>query len=311
MLRFLTRRTIGGLLTLLASSVLTYALIFLSPSDPATMIVAARLGPQASEEQIRAVRESLGLDQPVIVQYAIWLSNVARGDLGRSIRTGQPISSEIGLRLGPTLWLALAATGLSVLIGLPFGVLASQRSGRLADRIVRLASMLAVSTPDFWLAFVLIVLLSVQWRLFPTYGMTQPSSIVLPAITLAFFRSAYLMRFTRSQLNAIRGEDFLRTARGKGLSEPRIWWRHALPNVGVPLVTMIAQQFASSLTGAIIVETVFAWPGVGSYYLEAVRFRDLPVIQAGVLLFALAFLLVNLTVDLTYALLDPKVRVTS
>ena len=311
MLRFLTRRTIGGLFTLLASSVLTYALLYLSPSDPATMIVAARIGPQANEEQIRAVRESLGLDQPVIVQYAIWLSNVARGELGRSIRTGQPIASEIGLRLGPTLWLALAATGLSVLIGLPFGVLASQRSGRLADRIVRLASMLAVSTPDFWLAFVLIVLLSVQWRLFPTYGMTQASSIVLPAITLAVFRSAYLTRFIRSQLNTVRGEDFLRTARGKGLSEPRIWWRHALPNVGVPLVTMVAQQFASSLTGAIIVETVFAWPGVGSYYLEAVRFRDLPVIQAGVLLFALAFLLVNLTVDLTYALLDPKVRVTA
>ena len=311
MLRFLTRRTIGGLFTLLASSVLTYALLYLSPSDPATMIVAARIGPQANEEQIRAVRESLGLDQPVIVQYAIWLSNVARGDLGRSIRTGQPISSEIGLRLGPTLWLALAATSLSVLIGLPLGVFASQRSGRLADRIVRLASMLAVSTPDFWLAFVLIVLLSVQWRLFPTYGMTQANSIVLPAITLAVFRSAYLMRFTRSQLNTVRGEDFLRTARGKGLSEPRIWWRHALPNVGVPLVTMIAQQFASSLTGAIIVEPVFAWPGVGSYYLEAVRFRDLPVIQAGVLLFALAFLLVNLTVDLTYALLDPKVRVTT
>ena len=146
MLRFLTRRTIGGLLTLLASSVLTYALIFLSPSDPATMIVAARIGPQASEEQIQAVRKSLGLDQPVIVQYAIRLSSVARGDLGRSNRTGQPISSEIGLRLGPTLWLALAATSLSVLIGLPLGVLASQRSGRLADRLVRLASMLAVST---------------------------------------------------------------------------------------------------------------------------------------------------------------------
>lgn len=308
MMRFLLRRAAGVVATLLATSLLTYLLIFLGQGDPAAVIVARRTGVMPSAAQIAQVRAHYGLDRPVIVQYAAWLGQVVRGDFGYSIRTGQPVLMEIGARLGATLALAGLTMVVTVGLGLAIGLIAAFYEGSRFDQVTRLLALIGVAIPNFWLAFLLILLFAVYLQWLPTHGVRQPTGVILPVVTLAFANVATLSQLTRSLLRTVRYQDYIRTARAKGLSSRTTWLRHALPNVSAPILTLVAGQFANIATGAVIVETIFAWPGIGNFYLLSVSFRDIPVIQAMVLLFAALFVGINFLVDLAYAWFDPRIR---
>ncbi|MEZ4705698.1 MAG: ABC transporter permease [Caldilineaceae bacterium] len=307
-MRFLLRRAAGALATLLATSLLTYLLLFLGEGDPAAVIVARRTGVTPNAAQIAQVRAQYGLDRPAIVQYFAWLGKVVRGDFGYSLRTGQPVLTEIGARLGATLLLAGLTTAVTVGIGLAIGLTAAFYEGSRFDQMTRLLAWIGVAIPNFWLAFLLILLFAVYLKWLPTHGVRQPTSAILPVVTLAFANVATLSQLTRSLLSGVRHQDYVRTAHAKGLRVRTTWLRHALPNVAAPLLTLIASQFASIATGAVIVESIFAWPGIGNFYLAAVSFRDIPVIQAMVLLFTALFVGINLLVDLAYGWFDPRIR---
>ena len=308
MMRFLLQRAAGVVATLLATSLLTYLLLFLGDGDPAAVIVARRTGVMPTAAQIAQVRAQYGLDRPVIVQYLDWLGQVVRGDFGYSMRTGQPVLTEIGARLGATLGLAGLTMVVTVAIGLAIGVTAAFYEGSPFDQVTRLLALIGVAMPSFWLAFLLILLFAVYLQWLPSHGVRQPTSAILPVVTLAFANIATLSQLTRSLLRTVRHQDYVRTARAKGLSTRITWLRHALPNVAAPLLTLVASQFAQIATGAVIVETVFAWPGIGNFYLAAVSFRDIPVIQALVLLFTAIFVGINFLVDLAYGWCDPRIR---
>lgn len=310
MMRFLLRRAAGVVTTLLATSLLTYLLIFLGAGDPAAVIVARRTGNLPTAEQIAQVRAQYGLDRPVLVQYLDWLGQVVRGDFGYSLRTGVPVVEELGARLGATLLLAGLTTVVTLLVGLTIGLVAARREGSPFDRVTHLLALVGVALPNFWLAFLLILLFAVYLKWLPSHGLRQPSSVVLPVVTLAFANIATLSQLTRSLLRAVRHQDYLRTARAKGLNGRATWLRHALPNVAAPILTLVATQFSHIAAGAVIVETIFAWPGIGNFYIQAVNFRDIPVIQAMVLLFTTLFVGINFLVDVAYAWFDPRIRLT-
>jgi len=309
MLLYIARRLMAAVLTLLALSLITYLLIYLAPGDPATTMVAQRVGRFPTADQVQALREQLGLNKPVLLQWVDWLGRAVRGDFGYSVRTNELVTYDLGVRIGPTLLLASTALGLAILVGVPAGMLAAAREGSVVDQLVRSTSVLFVSMPNFWVAFLLILVFSVQLRWLPAFGFQGPSSLILPAIAMALPITANLSRLTRSTLREIQHQDYIRTARGKGNPEGRIWVRHALPNAAVTLVTLIGNQFALLVATTVVIETLFTWPGVGHYYVtHAIATRDLPVIQATVLLFAAVLVVVNLLVDLSYSLLDPRIH---
>lgn len=308
MLRFMARRLLSALAVLLLLSAGAFALVYLAPGDPALVIAAQRIGRMPQPDEVTAVAAAYGLDQPAPAQYLGWLARAARGDLGRSIRTGEPVLAEIGQRLGPTIALAGAATLFTVALGIPLGLLAAARAGTRADALVRLAALCGVAMPPFWLAFLLVLLFAVTLGWLPSFGLRGPASFVLPVLTLGLASAARLSQLTRALLLEERGRAYVQTARAKGLYDSLVWWRHVLPNAAAPLVTLVALQFSGVATGVVIVETIFAWPGLGSYFVEAVAFRDLPVIQGMTLLFAATFVGASLLADSTYAIYDPRVR---
>lgn len=308
MLLFLLKRLASASIILLVTSLLAYVLIYLAPGDPAQVIAAQRTGHPANQAEIAYIRTAYGLDQPVMVQYGRWLGQVVRGDFGYSIRSGELISNEIRLRLGATLLLAGATLLFSVLLGLPLGVAAALRAGSAWDELLRVVALFSVAIPPFWLAFLLIVVFAISLHMLPSYGLRGGESFVLPVITLGLGNAARVSRFSRSLMLDALPQGYTQTARAKGLREQMIWWRHVLPNIGVPLITLLTMQFSSIATGVVIIETLFAWPGLGTYYVNAVNGRDLPVLQAMMLFFALLAVGVNLLADVVYALLDPRVR---
>jgi peptide/nickel transport system permease protein len=311
MLPFILRRTVAALVTLIALSLVTYFLIYLAPGDPVTIMVAQRMGRFPTETQVEALRQELGLDKPIPMQYLEWLGRALRGDFGYSVRTQESVTYELGLRLGPTLLLVSTALLIALVIGLPLGMMAASREGSWFDTLVRSSSMLFVSMPNFWVAFLLILVFSVQLRWLPAFGFNSPQSLILPAVALALPNLASLSRLTRSTLRELRYKDFVRTARSKGNSERRVWLRHTLPNAAVVLVTLIGNQFAVLIATTVVIETIFSWPGVGHFYItHAIAARDIPVIQGSVLLFALFLVVTNLIVDLSYGFLDPRIRVS-
>jgi peptide/nickel transport system permease protein len=297
-------RFMTSLVTLLGVVSLVFFLIHLIPGDPVEYI----LGDSARPADREALRAELGLDRPLPVQYADYLSGLIRFDLGNSLHSKQPVSALLLERLPATLKLSLFAFLLAILIALPLGVLAATRSGTFWDSGAMTLSLLGVSIPNFWLGPMLILLFSLWLGLTPVSGMEQPGSVILPAITLGVSLAAILARMVRSSLLEVLGEDYIRTARAKGVSEQRIVWRHALGNALLPVITLLGLQFGALLAGSVITEKVFSWPGIGLLLIDAIQQRDYPVVQGTVLLIAVSYLIVNRLTDLTYRVVDPRVR---
>jgi peptide/nickel transport system permease protein len=308
MLRFLLRRSLGSIAVLLVVTFMSYTLIFLAPGDPATILIGKQTGQFPNPEQIAHFRAEYGLDHPFLVQYFNWIKQAVQGDLGVSIRTGVQIVPEVRARFANTLLLVSVTMFVAIIIGIPSGLLAAWFKNSFLDRLIHALSMLAVAIPDFWLAFLLILLFSIDLRWLPSHGMGSLKHLILPVICLGLANIARLNRLTRSGLLGVEREKYLLSARAKGLARRTAWIRHGFPNVAVPIVTLIFTLFSGSIAGTIIIENVFAWPGIGSYFVEAVSYRDLPVIQAMVALYGAVFILGNILADIAYVIIDPRIR---
>ena len=304
MFAYFLRRLAGTIPVLLAVSVFVFGFVHLLPGDPARLVA----GPDASAQDVEAVRESLGLDKPLWQQYVRYVEQTARGELGRSSRTRQPVAEEIGVRFMPTLWLTLAAMAWSTVLGAAIGVMSGVKRGRWLDQAGMVVAVSGISFPAFWLGLVLIDIFAVRLRLLPSGGYGTWQHFVLPAFTLGLGVAAVLARFTRSAFVEVASEDYVRTARSKGLPERRVVLTHTLRNALIPVITMTGLQFGFLLGGAVVVETVFSWPGLGRLLVDSVSYRDYPVIQAEIMLFSLEFILINLAVDLLYAAVNPEIR---
>tara|TARA_R110002049_G_scaffold10127_2_gene50223 strand:- start:13143 stop:14003 length:861 start_codon:yes stop_codon:yes gene_type:complete len=284
--------------------VFVFLFVHALPGDPARMIA----GETATIADVEAVRRSLSLDDPLIIQYLRFVSNVLQGELGTSFRTQEPVAEVLWRAFWPTFWLASAALGWSLVIGLLLGVFSAVRRGSIADNAGMVLAISGISMPNFWLGLLLIEIFAVNLGWFGTSGFDEPIDLVLPSITLGSGVAAVMARFTRSAMIDVNREDYVRTARAKGLSEKVVVWKHTLRNALIPVVTMIGLQFGFLLGGSIVVERVFRWPGLGSILIEAIQYRDYAVVQAEILLFSLQFLLISLLVDVLYAVINPTIR---
>jgi len=302
--QLLLRRLVSVPAMLLAASLLIFAGVRLMPGDPARMLA----GPQATVDAVAAMRAHLGLDRPWGVQYLAFLRGALRGDFGLSLASRAPVSDEIGLRLPFTLRLAGASELLAVGIGVPLGMLAAVRRGRLLDRIAVFASAVSASVANFWVALMLMELLAVRLRWLPLLGAGGWTHYVMPAIVLALLPGALILRMTRAGMIEVLAQDYVRTARAKGLAPGAVHVRYGLRNALGPIVTVIALNVAGLLSGAVVTETVFDWPGLGRLLVDAVKMRDYPVIQALSLLAVLAVVLANLAGEIAILLLNPKLR---
>ena len=304
MTSYLLRRLAQLVLVGLLVATLVFSLIHLIPGDP----VEIMLGESAQRADVEALRSELGLDRPFGRQYLDFLGGLVRGDLGRSIHYRQPVVDLLWDHFPATLELALASMLVAFLVAIPFGVLSAFRRNGAVDHASRFLALLGVSLPNFWLGPMLILLFAIQFDLFPVSGRSGPGSLVLPAITLGTALAGLLTRMIRSAVGEELHRGYLQTARAKGLGRLAAVVRHAFRNASIPVVTVAGLQFGTLLTGAIITETIFAWPGLGRLIIQAIRLRDYPLVQGGVLLIALSYVLVNLLTDLTYAALDPRIR---
>ncbi|WP_353193140.1 glutathione ABC transporter permease GsiC [Pandoraea pnomenusa] len=304
MLNYFLKRLLGLIPTLLIVAVLVFAFVHMLPGDPARLAA----GPQADESTVALVRQDLGLDKPLLTQFTNFITHAVRFDFGLSMRSKQPVSTEIGSRFFPTLWLTLVSMIWSVVIGMALGVASAVWRNRWPDRLGMTFAVSGISFPAFALGMLLMQVFSVQLGWLPTMGADSWKSYILPSITLGAAVAAVMARFTRSAFVEVLHEDFVRTARAKGLNEMRVVFKHALRNAMIPVVTMMGLQFGFLLGGSIVVEVVFNWPGLGRLLIDSVEMRDYPVIQALVLLFSLEFILINLVVDVLYAVINPTIR---
>ena len=311
MTTYVVRRLLSLIPTWLGISLLAFLLAMLSPGDPAELILNQRLQEPPTEEQLNAFRERNGLNDPVVVQYGNWVADLATGNLGTSFRTGEPVLSEIASRFPSTLQITIPAFALAIVVSVAIGVLSALRRNSIADHASRVAALASDSVPSFVLAYLLIIIFSVNLGLFPVAGRGEWQHMVLPILTLALATTASLMRLTRSSLLEVLGEDYVRTARAMGLRWRTIIFSHALKNALIPVVTVAALIFAGFVTGTVIVETVFAWPGVGKFVVDSIFDRDYAVIQGFVVFTGTVFVVINLLVDVLYVHLDPRVRVSS
>ncbi len=303
MVNYIKRRLLSIIPVLFGVSVSVFLVLHLAPGDPARLIV----GDEADAEVIERVREQMGLNDPLHVQYGRFASGILSGDLGTSFRTNQPVTQEIVQRIAPTLRLAAVGMVVAVLIGLLAGTVAAVFRGTLVDNAVMVAAMIGVSTPGFWFGIMLIFLFAVTLGWFPSSGASTPKHLVLPAVALGVRAAAILARMTRSSMLEVIRRDFVRTARAKGLNERVVIYRHVLRNSLIPVVTIIGLQFGDLLAGTIIIEQVFAWPGLGTLLVSSLFSRDYPLVQGIVLYIAVGYLVINLLVDLIYGYLDPRI----
>jgi len=301
---FLVRRLLLMVLILFGVSLITFSLAYLIPGDPAREMA----GPRASLAVVQQIRHDLGLDEPVPMQYLHYLGRLAHGDLGTSWMFTRPVGRAILERLPATLQLAVAATILELLIGIPVGLGAALYHGRWQDRALMIPTLLGVCAPSFWVGLLLLYSLAFQLPIFPLGGYGTPAHLVLPALTVAFIGAPWYARMLRSSMLDVLGMDYVRTARAKGLRRPTVIRRHVLRNALAPIMTMAGMDFGRRLGGLLVVETVFGWPGVGTLLLTAINELDVPVIMGTVLVAAAFTISVNLIVDLLYATLDPRVR---
>jgi ABC-type dipeptide/oligopeptide/nickel transport system permease component len=304
MLRYLVRRLLLTIPVLLGVATLVFALIHLVPGDPAQSM----LGDSAPPEDVARLRQTLGLDDPLLVQYKSFLGGILKGDLGRSFRYGTPVTTEIKSRLMRTLQLAMAAMGVAIVFAVPLGIIAAVWRGTGIDHAAMTVSLVGISMPNFWLGPLLAILFAVVLGWLPVAGTGTPAHLVLPAVTLGAALSAILARMTRASLLEELRELYVLAARARGVSRTRAVLRHAFRNSLIPIVTIIGLQFGAVLTGTIITETIFAWPGVGRLLIQAINFRDYPLIQGCILFISMTYVVMNLLTDLTYGLLDPRIR---
>jgi ABC-type dipeptide/oligopeptide/nickel transport system permease component len=301
---YLARRLVASLITLLGVSVIVFLMVRVLPGDPARVIA----GLLASEEDVQRIRIELGLDRPLSVQYGVFLRRLLRGDLGTSARTSQPVLAELQPRLAATLQLALTSAAVAALLGIAAGTLAATRPYSRFDYLLSLSTLFGVSMPVYWLGLMLIIVFAVQLNWLPAAGSEDPGSIVLPSLTLAAFSVALIARMTRASMLEVLGQDYVRTARAKGLAESGVVVRHALKNALIPIVTVVGLQFGTLLGGAVLTESVFGWPGMGLLLVDSIFSRDYAMVQGIVLVFSALFILTNLVVDLFYAVIDPRIH---
>ena len=305
MRRYIAARLATAVLVILGVSVVSFFLTFLT-GDPAEIM----LPPGATAAQIEKFRAEWGFDDPLIVQYWRFLKRAVHGDFGISLRHGQQSLPLIAARLPATFQLTVTAMLLAIALAVPLGVLAATHRGGPIDLLAMAVALVGQSVPNFWLAIMMILLFAVSWGLLPTSGRGGVAHVVMPAAAIAINLMALLTRLVRSTMIDMLSEDYVRTARAKGLRELFVTSRHALPNALIPLVTVVGLQFGYILGGAVVIETIFTWPGVGLFTIQAILNRDYPVVQASVFILATAVVLINLTVDLLYVWLDPRIRVT-
>src|SRR5436190_11587250 len=311
--RYVLRRLIQAVPVIFFSTFLVFMVIHLIPGDAAAVLA----GPNATPEALAAIRKDMGLDQPLLVQYVVWAGHLLQGDLGRSTLSGQPISKLLQARAPATIELTVAAMIISMVIAVPLGILsATHVRGRL-EWLISTIQSLWLAIPNFWAGILAIIFFSLLLRWLPPGGRVANTSdlgssiksLILPATTLALSLAAGLSRFIKFNLLEVFFDDFVRTARAKGLNDTAVVYRHALRNAMLPVITILGVQFASLLGGTVIIESVFSWPGVGGLMLDGIANRDYAVVQGGLLLLVLLFIIINLLVDLTYALLDPRIRI--
>lgn len=309
MARYLARRLLVAVPTLLALSFLIFLLVSNAPGDPAEEYARKRSGSQeATAQDIQRAKVELGLDRPFIVQYGTWLKGMVTGDLGESFAKRRPVYDELRDRLPATLELTFASLLLIVVVGLPLGVLAAMFHRHWLDQSFRIAALLGASIPGFFLAYMLIIQLATEWKLLPVAGRQGIDSLIMPAIVVAITPAAVISRLLRASLLEVFTEDYMRTARSKGLGSLRTVLGHGLRNASIPVVTYVGTVLGALLEGVVITEFIFAWPGLGLLTLEAISQRDYPVIQAAVLLAGAIYLVGNLVVDVLYGVLDPRIR---
>ncbi|MEN9628197.1 MAG: hypothetical protein RJA10_1424 [Pseudomonadota bacterium] len=312
MFAFLGRRLLSTIPVLLVVAVLVFMMLRLTPGDPAAVLA----GDAATTEQIAQIRQTLGLDKSVPEQFAIWFGHMLTGDLGQSYYYKMPVTQLIGQRLEPTVSLALITITIAVLVAVPLGVIAAWRFGGVLDRTLMGFSVMGFSVPVFVLAYVLIWLFSLKLGWLPVQGYKRLSEgvgpwlyqLLLPAITLSVIYIALIARVTRASVLDTLGEDYIRTARAKGLPEPKVLMRHALANAAVPIITVIGIGIALLIGGVVVTESVYAIPGLGRLTVDAVLARDFPTIQGVILLFSFVYVMINLLVDLSYVFFDPRIR---
>lgn len=311
MRRYVLRRLLVALPVMLGVMVLSFSMLHLTPGDPAVLIA----GPDAPRDAVEALREQLGLNRPVWVQFGSYLSKVVSGDLGESLVSGKSVGEEIHRVFGPTLQLVVVAMAWAVTAALVLGVTAARFRGSFLDRVVTAAGLIGLSLPIFWVGLVLIWAFSFRWPLFPVSGWGGPLwtaqglyFTLLPAVTLGATLIGPLARMTRATVLEVLQQDYVRTARAKGLVERRVVYVHVLRNAALPIVTLIGLQFGYLLGGVVVTETIFGWPGMGRTVVRAILAKDVPVVQGIVLTISLSFVLINLLVDLLYAVLDPRIR---
>ena len=301
---YIVGRLATAVLVIVGVSLVSFVLTFLT-GDPAEIM----LPPGATAEQIARFRAAWGYDDPVAVQYWRFLRRAVQGDFGNSLRHGQPSLPLIAARLPATFQLTATAMLLAIVLAVPLGVLAATHRGGKVDLFAMGVALFGQSVPNFWLAIMMILLFAVSWGVLPTSGRGGWTHVVMPATAIAINLMALLTRLVRTAVIEVLSEDYVRTARGKGLRELFVVARHAVPNALIPLVTVIGLQFGYILGGAVVIETIFTWPGVGLFTIQAILNRDYPVVQASVFILATAVVLINLTVDLLYVWLDPRIRV--
>jgi peptide/nickel transport system permease protein len=304
MLRYLIRRLLLTIPVLLGVATLVFALIHLVPGDPAQ----AMLGEAAPQAEVLKLRHSLGLDQPLLTQYRTFLTGLAHGDLGTSFRYNAPVTTQIREKFPNTATLALAAMLFAILFAIPLGVLAAVFRGTVIDHVAMTMALVGISMPNFWLGPLLAILFAVRLGWLPVSGTGGFSHLILPAVTLGAALSAILARMTRASLLEELRELYVLAARARGLSGMRAVVRHAFRNSLIPIVTIIGLQFGAVLTGTIITETIFAWPGIGRLLIQAISFRDYPLVQGCILFISVTYVTMNLLTDLTYGFLDPRIR---
>jgi ABC-type dipeptide/oligopeptide/nickel transport system permease component len=300
---YLLRRLAQSVLVLLGVSFVVFFILYLT-GDPALLL----LPPDATAEDIRKFREEMGFNDPFIVQYGRFLGGALRGDFGQSVRHGEPAFPLVLERLPATFQLAGSALVVALALAIPAGVLSAVRRNTVTDYVATVVALLGQSMPTFWLGIMLILVFSVQFNLLPSSGRGGLEHLVLPAVTLGLFTTARITRLTRSGMLEVLNQDYIRTARAKGVSGRPVVWKHAFKNAAIPIVTIVGIELGTLLGGSVITETIFAWPGVGRLSVQAIYNRDYPVVQAAVFLLASTFVLVNLIVDLLYTYLDPRIR---
>jgi peptide/nickel transport system permease protein len=306
--KIIIQRLVISILVMLAASFLSYFFLYMAPGDPAVSIIKSQTGREPTQAEIEIFRENRNLNIPLLDNITIWFGMLSKGDLGISVRTGEPVLHEFKDRFGATFLLAVISLVLAVLIAFPLGVLAATRPGSVVDHVTRVIGLGILSIPEFWLGLMLMVLFSLTLKWLPSFGYGTIYHFILPTVTLSTGMSALLMRLMRASMLEVLNLDYIKMARSKGLNRPLIIWKHAFRNALIPVITIIGTQFGHLLAGTIIIETVFSWPGIGKYLVDSIYARDYPVIQGFVFIIAAMFVVINLLVDLSYAYLDPRIR---